>query len=128
MTKNQLLFLSETLKSLDVSGTKFNYGIAKNLSLMESEIKALNETKNKIIEKYAEKEKDGRFKLENLDPKTGRGNYVIKDLKGFGKEMEEFNKIAEEKSDFKPYKIKLVDVPEGLTTQQMASVYELIEE
>lgn len=51
---------------------KVSYAIAKNMAKIESELKVYNKERAKLIDKYGEKEKDGKLKLgEN-------GSIVIK--------------------------------------------------
>lgn len=52
---------------------KVSYAIAKNIAKIESELKVYNKEKAKLIDKYAEKEKEGILKIDE------RGNLVIKD-------------------------------------------------
>lgn len=52
---------------------KVSYAIAKNMAKIESELKVYNKERAKLIDKYGEKEKDGKLKLgEN-------GSIVIKE-------------------------------------------------
>ena len=44
---------------------KVSYAIAKNISKIEAELKIYNAEKQKLLEKYAEKDKDGKVKSEN---------------------------------------------------------------
>jgi len=44
---------------------KVSYAIAKNISKIEAELKIYNAERQKLIEKYAEKDENGKVKSEN---------------------------------------------------------------
>lgn len=52
---------------------KVSYAIAKNMAKIESELKVYNKERAKLIDKYGEKEKDGKLKLDE------HGSIVIKE-------------------------------------------------
>lgn len=62
---------------------KVSYSIAKNISKIESELKIYNKQKDKLIEKYAEKDDKGEFIAENggIKLKEGTKKDWDKDLK-----------------------------------------------
>jgi len=134
-------------------GLKFAYAMARNLRKVETEIeifntilkpsKELTECEMKRIEicvKYADK--------ENNQPKMVNNNYIIgdKNKKEFDKEItklrkdykktldrqtkniEDYNKLMEEESDFIPYKVLIEDVPKEITGNELKGILELIEE
>jgi hypothetical protein len=110
------------------------------------EFKEYDEKRIEIVKKYAKKDERGEPKLIILNPKTGAGRYEIENQEAFDREIEklqkenkvilekrekqfeEYGKLLKEESDFKPHKIKLSDVPEGITSQQMSAIFELIED
>lgn len=56
-------------KSLPV---KVSYAIGKNIGKIEGELKHYNKEREKIVDKYCEKDEEGNLKIED-------GNYVIKE-------------------------------------------------
>jgi predicted SpoU family rRNA methylase len=113
---------------MNVSGVKFSYFVVKNLHIIKSEVDNLQEIRKNILETNSEKDKKGKPILENVDSKTGIGNYKIIDEKKFEKDMEEFNKLLDEEVRLDFYKIKMSDIPETITSQQMMAIFNLIEE
>lgn len=128
MKKRELLGLSATLSNMNVSGVKFSYFVVKNLHIIKSEVDNLQEIRKNILETNSEKDKKGKPILENVDLKTGIGNYKIMNEKKFEKDMEEFNKLLDEEVSLDFYKIKMSDIPETITSQQMMAIFNLIEE
>ena len=98
-----------------------------------------------MLEKHAEKDDAGKPKKEESE--NGSEQYVMGDnLKKFEKEfetlkkdhkeavdvrekqIEEYTKLLETDAEVTLYKVKMDDVPETITTRQMAGIYEIIEE
>ncbi|WP_238907442.1 DUF1617 family protein [Clostridium sp. YIM B02506] len=52
---------------------KVSYAIAKNMAKIESELKVYNKERAKLIDKYGEKENDGKLKLDE------HGSIVIRE-------------------------------------------------
>lgn len=67
---------------------KVSYAIGKNIGKIESELKHYNKEREKIVDKYCEKDEEGKFKIEN-------GNYVIKEdeKENWNKDMQELQEI-----------------------------------
>jgi len=128
MKKIEILNLSEALEKINVSGAKFNYAVFKNKDVLKPEVNALVDVKLKIIEKYAKKGEDGKFIFENVNKDTGIGTYAIKNKKEFEKEWAVYQKMLDEEVEIKLHKIKLSDVPETITTQEMSAIFQMIQE
>lgn len=152
MKKQEIVDLYNGLSVIkDLKGVKLNYAIAKNISLLEPEVKALQKAhmssdsfqeyekkRVEIAEKYAKKE-------ENGNPIIVNDNYILEDKYGFTKEVEKLNKeykktIDERKAQMEEvdkllleevpielHKITLDDIPNDVTTEQMKSIIKIIE-
>ena len=153
MTKGEILNLFKSLNQLGaLKGVKFAYGVSKNLNILKPEIESLekaNEASDKfkefekaridLIKEHCKKDDKGKEVIENNE-------YVVEDKKEWEKA---FNKLKKEhqgsvderekqikdymellKTDSKVdlYKIKLSDVPNEITTMQMNSIINVIEE
>lgn len=70
---------------------KVSYAIGKNISKIESELKHYNKEREKIVDKYCEKDEEGNLKIEN-------GNYVIKEneIENWNKDMKDLQEIVVE--------------------------------
>ena len=55
---------------------KVAYAITKNINKINSELKAYNEEKAKLIDKYAEKDKEGKLKADEYGNVTLREEYI----------------------------------------------------
>ncbi len=154
MINNKIYDLANTLQNLNVKGAKFNYAMAKNLDALKAEVTAL-EAGLKHSEGFAAYEKKRIEILEEgavIDEATGKpvienNSYKLKDrtktladldvlFKKNKKFIDEYNKqvtdhnglLEQENTSFKPYKVKPEDLPEELTTQEINSIFDLIEE
>jgi len=153
MTKGEALNLFSNLSEISgITKTKFNFAIARNISILKPEImalqKALEGTKEfkevdkkriELAEKHSQKDDKGK-------PVMFQNRYILKDQAGFEKELEElkakdkkiwaerekqveeYDELLKTKSDFKPYKLSMKDVPEDLETTVMKAVYPLLDE
>lgn len=70
---------------------KVSYAIAKNISKIESELKHYNKEREKIVDKYCEKDEEGNLKIED-------GNYAIKkeEKENWNKDMNDLQEIVVE--------------------------------
>lgn len=73
---------SITSKKLPI---KLSYAISKNMVVLESEAKVIDDNRIKLAQTYAEKNEDGT-------PKIIDHSYVISDLESFNKELNEYYK------------------------------------
>jgi hypothetical protein len=128
MTKRELLALEFNLSKIDLVGSKFAYAIAKNLNIIKPETDALRTAKDKIVMKCVKLGENGKPEIKIIDPETGRGEYIIEKQDEWDKGTKDYDKLLDEESKVKLYKIKISDVPEQITTQQMTAIFELIEE
>ena len=55
---------------------KVAYAITKNINKINSELKAYNEEKAKLIDKYAEKDKEGKLKTDEYGNVTLKEEYI----------------------------------------------------
>ena len=55
---------------------KVAYAITKNINKINTELKAYNEEKAKLIDKYAEKDKEGKLKADEYGNVTLREEYI----------------------------------------------------
>lgn len=157
MKKIEIVSLYEALHSLaKLSGVKFSYGVTKNINILKPEVEALEKAmegtekykaydlaRQEIAKKYSKKDEDGNPVIKEQEE---RRTYVIEDRKSFNKEIEslqvEYKEVLEERkaqeienealmqteTDIELYKIKMSDVPEEISVQQMAAIYQIIEE
>jgi len=155
ITKKEAVDLFNNLHSVgNLSGSRFVYVIAKNISLLQDEIKALNKAQEpseafiefdnkriELAEKFSEKE-------ENGDPKIirdkGQSRFVIKDIKAFEKavdelkksnadvvedrekQLEDFNNILNEEFEIHLLGLNQEDLPENITSSQLVSIFSLM--
>lgn len=98
---------------LDVKGV-VGYKIARNLRMINDELKDYYEQKQKLFEKYGT-EKDGQMVIE-------------RNTEEFKKFMEEFSPIMDQEVNFDFRKItedELID--SGLSAKQMAMIWDMVE-
>ena len=100
---------------------KVSYAIGKNIGKIESELKHYNNEREKIVDKYCEKDEKGKLKIEN-------GNYVIKD-----DEKENWNKdmkiLQDIEVEFDVHKFKLEELNGyDMTASEMMCIDFMIEE
>ena len=159
MTKGEALVLFKNLNQLgNLNGVKFAYAVARNISLLKSELESLEKSMElpesfkkfdteriELVEKYADKDENGKPKKEKAE--NGSEQYVMgKEEKKFEKEfailrtkhkeavnlrekqIEEYTKLLTTDSQVGLYKIKLDDIPSEITARQMAGIYEIVED
>lgn len=56
---------------------KVNYAVAKNLKMLESEFKELEEQRIKICESYADKDEDGKAKTKTVKTNNGETSMYV---------------------------------------------------
>ncbi len=153
MKKKEVITLHNNLKKLNnLTGVKFAYAVSRNIGLLEPIIKALQDAsvpnkdyfdyeKERVIlaEKHSQKD-------ENGNPKTINDEYIISDKNKFTDEleklrkkhkkaiddyfskMEEYRKMLEEEAEeLNIFKIKMADIPNEITVEQMNVIKDLIE-
>lgn len=153
MTNNELIELYSNLSALtSLKGAKFNYAVAKNISLLKPEVEAIRSSvkHTELFEAYEKErialcEKHAK-KDENKNPIKESNNYVIDDLKAFSEALKSLQEVHKEamteqekqladletllkaENTIELYKISLSDVPDEITTVQMNALYPIISE
>ena len=142
----------------NLGGVKFSYAIARNINLLKSEVESLDKVlqpheefmeferaRIALVEKHAERDEKGKPKKEFVN--NGSEQYVIKEgekkfekefealkakhkkaVEAREKQIEEYTKLLTTESDFKPYMVKLEELPKEINTRQTAGIYEIIQE
>lgn len=105
-----------TQKSLPV---RVSYAIAKNVSKIESNLKIYNKEKQKLIEKYSVKDKDGKTVIKDGGQITIQQEFVdewnkdMNELKNIENEIDihkfNINDILNGNYDMTPLEIMLID-------------------
>lgn len=155
MKKKDVIKLYNALNSINgLKGVKFNYAVAKNKRILENERGAMEKALEQSDEfkkyeservelciKYAEKDKKGNpvmvnnnYKIEEKKEKTFEKEFEKlqkehkSSIKEREKQFEEYNKLLEEKVEIKLHKIKEEDIPEDITTNQLDSIFDILED
>lgn len=113
----------EMLNGLNTLGTlagyklpvKISYGIKKNIEIISREIKIYEEERAVLIDKYGEKDKDGKVKIEN-------NNFLIKDVENFNKDIRELKSIENEIETYDISLDLLLNFNIELTTAELTSI------
>lgn len=100
---------------------KVSYAIAKNISKIESELKHYNKEREKIVDKYCERDEEDNLKIEN-------GNYVIKEneVEHWNKDMNDLQEIVVE-IDVHKFKLDLLNGYD-MTANEMMCIDFMLEE
>ena len=142
----------------NVKGVKFAYALAKNKNKLMTECKIIEEAMEKLPPALEKENKEYQKKRIDLNKKHARkkddgqpmiisGRYIIEDQDKFDKEYakleKEYKKIIdkqqelretnekllkEESEDLKFHHIKLADVPEDITMNQLEVLMEIIDD
>lgn len=152
-TRDYFYGLRTALNKLsDLEGVKFAYAINRNKTILDAEVKAINEAKVEkedfqayekarieLVEAHAKKDKEGK-------PVILGNQYQIADQKKFDKEIaklqkehkksldnrqkqiDELNNFIKEEVELELYGIKLENVPENISVEKMGIITPLIEE
>jgi len=153
MTNTKIIETYNTLSQLKgLKGVKFNYAILRNIGKLEEEVKILQKMTDlsepmkkfeqeriELANKYSKKDDKGESVVDN-------GQYVLDSTQEFNKEfdalketykdaikeranqMVEFEELLKKENEVELYKIKLTEIPDDITTEQMAALVNLIEE
>lgn len=99
---------------------KASYAIAKNLKKIEDELEIYYKEREKLIDKYAEKDENGKIKVDN------NGFIIFKDKEGWDKEIKELLAIE---NDIKIHTFS-IDVLEGynMSPAELMLIEYMIEE
>ncbi len=119
MKKQEIVnLLNGLFKVGNIAGRKFGYAIARNVAILEPEIKKFNEAKEAIVKNYSKKDKKG-------NPLKDEKGFIIEDQEGADKE---YRALLEEEVELKLFKINLEEVPENVTAEQQIGIYQIIKE
>ena len=160
MTNREMRQLSEALKNvsglqgkkttvckkcgetLETESNTFAYAIAKNIRLIDQEIKIVND----IIETVEGNKEYSKLEVEIINsyrpqidkvknPQEGNElqRIINEELKNkvhrkFPKVKESLDKIWNDKSKIELHRIKLPDTPQNITGDQLSGIFEIIEE
>lgn len=94
---------------------KISYGIKKNIEIISREIKIYEEERAVLIDKYGEKDKDGKVKIE-------KNNFLIKDVENFNKDIRELQSIENEIETYDISLDLLLNSNIELTTAELTSI------
>lgn len=153
MTNSKIIETYNALSQLKgLKGVKFNYALLRNTGKLELEVKILEKMtepmdKFKAFEQARiELAKEHSKKDENGEPVTENNHFVIEDKISFDKafetlkethkeaiderekQMKEFEDLLQKENEVDLYKVKLSEIPDDITTEQMAALVNLIEE
>lgn len=68
---------------------KISYGIKKNIEILSKELVPYDKEREELINKYGQKELDGKLKIKD-------NNYIIEDIPNFNKDIIELQNIENE--------------------------------
>ncbi|MCR1952888.1 hypothetical protein NSA50_17950 [Clostridium sp. DSM 100503] len=94
---------------------KLSYAIKKNIEIISRELKIYEEERAVLIDKYGEKDKDGKVKIEN-------NNFLIKDVESFNKDIRELQSIENEIETYDISLDLLLNSNIELTTAELTSI------
>lgn len=94
---------------------KISYGIKKNIEIISRELKTYEEERTSLIDKYGEKDKEGKVKVEN-------NSYIIKDVENFNKDIQELQNIENEVEFYDISLDSLLNSNIELTTGELTSI------
>ena len=107
----------------NLSGEKFTYTMAKNISHLQSVVEKIREEMDALQQKHVKRDKEKKPIFSTEEGKED--NYVMKDL---GKYKDESVELAREEIEVKLFKVKQAELPANITLQQRIGIESLIEE
>ena len=155
MKNKEVVALSHTFMQVgSVSGKKLAYVVSKNIARVKSALTPGNEILKETPEyleyekkrtdlcmEYCEKGEDGQPRIENQNyviatEKMTEFNGKVEELKKeheavldvMDEKRKKYQEFLEEESTFEPYKIKMEDVPENITPNQLQWIMGIIDE
>jgi hypothetical protein len=153
LTKQELLDLYSALNQTgNLTGAKFAYAVARNLTTLKGEVDALNAAyapTEAFMEYDRERVKLAELhavKTDNGTPLQMNGKYELVDEAQFNKELDElkakfpglvdarqkqlddFKKILEEKIDVTLHTVTPENLPQDISAQQMTGIILIVEE
>lgn len=152
MKKRDLFRLHKGLVDVSyLSGVKFAYTVVKNKKLIETEIQLLQDIikptddfqryereRIELCENFCVRGDDGQPIVENnnykIDDKAGfdEAMDILKDkyeteIVNRAKQVDDYNRLLGEDVDINLIKLKVTDLPEGMSADQIESVLEIVE-
>lgn len=94
---------------------KLSYAVKKNIEIMSRELKTYDEEREVLINKYGEKDNEGKVKIEN-------NNFIIKDVENFNKDIKELQSIENEVDTFDISLDALLNTNIELTSTELTSI------
>lgn len=94
---------------------KISYAIKKNIEIISRELKTYEEERTALINKYGEKDKEGKVRIEN-------NIYIIKDAVSFNKDIQELQSIENEVDFYDISLDSLLNSNIELTTAELTSI------
>lgn len=94
---------------------KVSYAVKKNIEIMFRELKTYDEEREVLINKYGEKDKEGKVKIEN-------NNFIIKDVENFNNDIKELQSIEIEVDTFDISLDALLNTNIELTSAELTSI------
>lgn len=157
MSNDEILTLHSSLRKLgNFRGVKFAYGVSKNISILEREVRSLTEAMKPspefskfeeervaLAKKHAKKDENGK-EMTIIDGDITR--YVMENEAKFNKEFEvlkkkhkkaiderkkqseEFNELLKTESEIDLFKISLEDVPSEISVAEMEIIKDIVKE
>lgn len=157
MKNKKIVELFNNLSALNLKGVKFAYAVARNISILKPHVESLQKAQEpteeykkfdservELAQKHAKKDEAGEPVTEVVSPDVTR--YVFDDMSGFEKDFEklkkthakaieeretqvkEYNELLEKDVPVELHKVKLADVPNEITSQQMTQIFEIVED
>lgn len=104
---------------------KLSYAISKNMTMLEKEVKLIDDNRIKLAQTYAEKNEDGT-------PKIVENSFVISDIESFNRELMEYYKAETDVEVCKvnPSELDKLDDPryDALSPAEIKSLQFMFEE
>lgn len=94
---------------------KLSYAVKKNIEIISRELKTYDEEREALINKYGEKDAEGKVKIEN-------NNFIIKDVENFNKDIQELQSIEIEVDIFDISLDTLLNTNIELTSTELTSI------
>jgi len=121
ITREELFEVFKMVRAIsNVKGKiKFAYGISKNFDKIKQEITIIGKAENNTLGEYKKESQELLEKhksKDNVDPDFIKERDILE--KKYEKEIKEQNEFLKEEIDFEFHKIKLEDMPDGLTPGQ----------
>jgi len=129
MNKQDCLNLFQALQQVGtLTGQRFSYCVARNLSILKPEVKQFEESRQALLVSHSKKDKDGKPIILETKDKDGNitdSKYDIADQEKLEKDFQELTQEETEK-DIKLFMVDIAEVPQAITVQQMNGILPII--